>query len=374
MTHNTAVILLHQVLAFPPPTSPLCQQLAMTSSSPLSAETCLAAAIEVATIAHEFLQRSPSALASPQFAFCLFICGRLLLAHAAQYRQQQQHQHESSSPPQAQSPPPAPATLDSLVTSLLEISQRWNGHPGGPSAEFSKGPGAGIRGSQNLASRFAMRLVDARCRGGSCNVLDIRDSVYSEEEYLEPHTTTAAAAASASAVAAAVASEARGHGVLCVDVNVGVTGICGTDAGAGGGQLLSSSSEYQHASQNTGHDHQQQHQHNHHDYHGQQQESLSSSRMAAALQGTSPDGMSMAFPPLPLALQDPRLSVVNGSAAAPASIIPAESLSILEDTPRSNGGGGVVLDNFADIDAFLDPLFLADQRISVFSYSGNATQ
>lgn len=301
MTHNTAVILLHQVIAFPPPASPLCRQLATTSSSPWSAETCLAAATEVATIAHEFLQRSPRALTSPQFAFCLFICGRLLLAHTA-------HQQESAPPPRA---------FDSLVASLLDISQRWNGPSPVPSTRAAVAVGERTE-TQNLASKFAVRLVDARC-GGARNMLDIRDSVFSEECYLGTDTSQAVpehTAPTASYAEAMSRANLPGH----------------------------------HTSHDVNHE--------------------SPSRMAGP-QETSPDSISMAFPPLPLAFQDPKSTVHSAHPNAPQTMLSSAhsvvGASLYAPIPEDGG-----VDSFADFEALLDPQFATDQRISVFSHATNA--
>lgn len=110
-----------------------------------SSETCLAAATEVAIIAEKFLQGS-TALTNPQFAFCLFICGRMFLAHSAYYSV------------------PLATAFDSLVQSLVEMSRRWNG----PDDT-----------ADNLARKFARRLLRAREQGYA--VLDLRQAVYSDD-------------------------------------------------------------------------------------------------------------------------------------------------------------------------------------------------
>jgi hypothetical protein len=121
-----------------------------------SAETCLAAAVEVSIIAEKFLQNS-RILTSPQFAFCLFICGRMLLAHAAYYSA------------------PLAVSFDSIVGSLTEISGRWNG-PHGTSGS-------------NLASKFASRLLQTRQEGAES--VDIREPALSEQGGM-PTSTKAA--------------------------------------------------------------------------------------------------------------------------------------------------------------------------------------
>ncbi|CRK13909.1 hypothetical protein BN1723_014013 [Verticillium longisporum] len=142
ISHNTAVVLLHQGIAYP---APDWQTSGLRLPSASSSETCLAAATEVAIIAEKFLQGS-TALTNPQFAFCLFICGRMFLAHAIYYSV------------------PLPQGFDSLVYSLQEMSKRWNG------------PGDQV---DNLASKFARRLVRAREQGHG--MLDLSHSVYFDE-------------------------------------------------------------------------------------------------------------------------------------------------------------------------------------------------
>lgn len=155
ITHNTAVILLHQGIAYPPAHWQSCP-IKLPSAS--SAETCLEAASEIATIGHQFLSFSPI-FTNPQFSFCLFIAGRMLLAHA-RYNQV-----------------PIPPTLDTLIASLLEISQRWTGcsdttYPGG----------------DNLASSFAKRLIEApsNLMAAPRPSLDIRQTAYSDESKDQP--------------------------------------------------------------------------------------------------------------------------------------------------------------------------------------------
>jgi hypothetical protein len=153
ITHNTAVVLLHQGVAYP---APEWQSVPVRLPSSSSAETCQAAAVEVSIIAEKFLQNS-GILTNPQFAFCLFICGRMLLAHAAYY-----------------STPLAPS-FDSLVGSLSEIARRWNGP-------------YGMSGS-NLASKFASRLLQTRQEGAES--VDIREPALSEQDGMPMRTKVA---------------------------------------------------------------------------------------------------------------------------------------------------------------------------------------
>ena len=121
ITHNTAVVLLHQGIAYP---TAEWQSLPINLPSAPSAKTCLSAAVEVSIIVAEFLRNS-RCLTSPQFAFCLFICGRMLIVHSLYYTV------------------PLSPCFDELIDSLKEMSNRWNGD------QFLAG--------ENLASKFAHR-------------------------------------------------------------------------------------------------------------------------------------------------------------------------------------------------------------------------
>ncbi|KAF7591065.1 hypothetical protein BBP40_002025 [Aspergillus hancockii] len=148
-THNTAVILLHQGIAYPPLHWQSCPVKLPSASS---AETCLEAASEISTIGRQFLLCSPIQT-NPQFSFCLFIAGRMLLTHSKYYGT------------------PIPPSLDSLIASLFEMSRRWSG----PENMHD-------RQKDNLASGFAKRLVQARDNVPTSSKvsLDIRQTVYSE--------------------------------------------------------------------------------------------------------------------------------------------------------------------------------------------------
>lgn len=148
-THNTAVILLHQGIAYPPlhwKSSPV----KLPSAS--SAEACLDAASEISNLGRQFLSCSPI-LTNPQFSFCLFIAGRMLLTHSKYYGT------------------PIPPELDALIASLFEISRRWAGPPSAQDIQ-----------KDNLASGFAKRLLQARDNFSALPrpSLDIRQTAYSE--------------------------------------------------------------------------------------------------------------------------------------------------------------------------------------------------
>jgi hypothetical protein len=147
ITHNTAVVLLHQGIAYP---SSEWMSVSLQLPSASSAETCIAAATEVSIIAHEFLQgfKIPT---NPQFAFCLFVCGRLLLVHSAFYASD------------------ISRVFSSIVESLWEISRRWNGVT----------MDGGFESVENLASRFVRRLLEAQ-KKGSTSSMDIRQEAYAQ--------------------------------------------------------------------------------------------------------------------------------------------------------------------------------------------------
>jgi hypothetical protein len=118
----------------------------------------LDAASEIATIGQQFLSFSPI-FTNPQFSFCLFIAGRMILTHA-RYNQI-----------------PVPSALDVLISSLLEISQRWTGR------EQNANSMAG-----NLASSFSKRLMEAQSNSAAAArpSLDIRQTAYSDESREQP--------------------------------------------------------------------------------------------------------------------------------------------------------------------------------------------
>ena len=150
ITHNTAVGLLHQGIAYP---SPEWQASPIRLPSVSSAETCMAAATEVAIIADKYLLDSTS-LTNPQFAFCLFISGRMLLAHSLHYN--------TALPPE----------FNSLINSLMEISRRWNGPHATPGASnvaenlaSSASRSAARRSSPRSAKRKRRRKHRASANG-----------------------------------------------------------------------------------------------------------------------------------------------------------------------------------------------------------------
>lgn len=274
ITHNTAVVLLHQGIAYP---SPEWQSMPINLPSNSSADTCLAAAVEVSIITEEFL-RNADFLTNPQFAFCLFVCGRMLVAHSLYYQIQ------------------LPMELDSLISSLHEMSRRW-GYLRSASTE-------------NLASKFALRLEHAR-RSGLQNV-DMRQAAYSEDQ------------------APSVIVSPRLGGISKRDIT---------------------------------------------NKHNNSQHPLGTFGEVMPLpvrQGDSPDSITLAFPPLPLALQAQSENEVQSRApTAPvlhgdmndAGVTYHSNVHLSSEVPF---GSDII---FGDIASCFDYSLLPDQRVSTYSNS-----
>lgn len=280
ITHNTAVVLLHQGIAYP---SAEWQATTIRLPSASSAETCLAAATEVAIIADKFLQCS-LILTNPQFAFCLFICGRMLLAHAIHYNC------------------PLAPEFESLISSLGEISTRCNG------------PHTTAAAPENLASKFAVRLDQARQQGAE--PLDIREAAYSQSNSIK---------ASSSAINQQSFSDGDGPGMQSAHPGIPVgTKSVGT---------INRDEE------------------------------------------GSPDSISLAFPPLPLAFQPqldsaaqtrmPSPMPITSTLSDPSSVFAMPGASY--DNPGTSGMDAVTGPGFEQLNSYLEYSFLPNQRISMFS-------
>ena len=158
ITQNTAVIQLHQCIAFPPATL-RAYRVALPSTS--SAETCVSAVSEIGTIAQQFLQKT-SGTTHPQLGFCLFIAGRVLLVHAAHHGTDIQ------------------SMFAIISAALQEISTRWD-------SRVNKDRASSLY--NNLASRLHSRLLKAQAMKNSSMTssqanrlpLDISRPVYSED-------------------------------------------------------------------------------------------------------------------------------------------------------------------------------------------------
>jgi hypothetical protein len=128
VTHNASMILLHQMIAYPP----LHWGFRNRLPSSCSAEACYLAGVEIATITRKYLCKSLNG--SPigsQYAFCVFVAARVLLVH---WRYTPGSQ--------------LPAEFWSLMQSLDDMSARWNAFADSP-------PGV-----QNLFAKYALRLKE----------------------------------------------------------------------------------------------------------------------------------------------------------------------------------------------------------------------
>lgn len=75
LTHNTSMILLHQHIAYPPAGWGDIVKL----PSSCSAETCLSAAVETASICQKYFRHTVGGIVNSQFCFCAFVAARILL-------------------------------------------------------------------------------------------------------------------------------------------------------------------------------------------------------------------------------------------------------------------------------------------------------
>lgn len=145
VTHNTSVIMLHQVMAYP--------DAVLRSRLPTenAAKTCILAAGEIATIAAKFIANTIVVI-PPTLSFCLFIAARALLADA---------NHSNA---------PVDANFEILLQALQEGSSRWVGPDGSTERD-------------NLAGQFADRL-DAAWKSRS--PVNIRTVAFEEDHSTFP--------------------------------------------------------------------------------------------------------------------------------------------------------------------------------------------
>ncbi|KAJ5364918.1 uncharacterized protein N7496_010631 [Penicillium cataractarum] len=142
ITHNASMILLHQPIAFPPHEWTFRSRL----PSSCSAETCQQAAFEIATITEQYLKVSPPTFPLyPQFSFCVYVAARLLLAYETNHSIEIHPLHSRS-------------VIDdrfwALVSSLDEMSRRWNGHGIAVLETMTFG--------EDLAAKYALKLREMK--------------------------------------------------------------------------------------------------------------------------------------------------------------------------------------------------------------------
>jgi hypothetical protein len=241
----------------------------------------MAASVEVSIIAAEFL-RNMQCLTNPQFAFCLFICGRMLLAHTFYYNIS------------------LPKEFDSLIDSLQVMARRWNGDHS--------------TAKSNLASKFATRLNNARQAG--LQTLDIRQAAYADNP--------AGLADGATNASSNTFGDIQ-NGSSTIEQRLGAFGEVSP---------------------------------------------------VAVDQGETPDSITLAFPPLPLAFQAQPSS--RNHTAMPSPNLDRMSRAYFTSSKYSNLNSDMALPPgmsvngnvpLEDLTSFLDYSFLPDQRVSAFSHS-----
>ncbi|RDW68680.1 hypothetical protein BP5796_09337 [Coleophoma crateriformis] len=160
ITHNASMILLHQLIAYPPADWHWATRL----PSRCSADTCQTAGLETSSITENYL-RSPtkSKIVNCQFTFCLFIAARVLLGNTVPYPLFM----ETRSPPfhwrYYEDPSPLPAFFK-LIASLDTLSNRW-----GCTTKVH------AKSQQNLAAQYArlLRRMHERCLSDSKYRIDV---------------------------------------------------------------------------------------------------------------------------------------------------------------------------------------------------------
>lgn len=160
VTHNASMILLHQLIAYPPEHWGFRSRLPSTCS----VEACYTASIEIARITHNYLENSNEH--SPigiQYTFCIFIAARVLLIHWRYLG------HDTVA-----------EEFWSLVASLEEISKRWS--------SFSE------PAQKDLATQYAncLKGLHTRCTHDASFRINVMDYAIEADHYStfrpqEPH-------------------------------------------------------------------------------------------------------------------------------------------------------------------------------------------
>lgn len=136
VTHNASILLLHQPIAFLSTALHTHPSFGAQLPSASSAETCRAAAVEIALITKNYLKTSAGTLPlSNQFAFCVYVAARSLLVHWRYYM-------TAAVAPEYQS----------LLDSLGRMADRWCGGPRGRACVDC------------LAARYARKLAEMHQR------------------------------------------------------------------------------------------------------------------------------------------------------------------------------------------------------------------
>ncbi|KAJ5765699.1 hypothetical protein N7520_005258 [Penicillium odoratum] len=139
LTHNAAMILLHQHVAYPPTT--WCGVIKLPSAC--SAETCQLAAVEIASITDKYLCFM-GGIVNNQFAFCAFVAARVLLAHWLSAQE---------------TGDPLAYEFFSLIDSLRNMSRRWMGFYSREGTNMGDGDGNNVGPSgSDMMAKYATQL------------------------------------------------------------------------------------------------------------------------------------------------------------------------------------------------------------------------
>lgn len=224
------------------------------------------------------------------------------------------------------------ADFDSLTNSLLEISRRWNGSWPQPRSEAT---------TENLASKFAARLIQAKIEGPG--MLDIRKAAYSEDAGQK----TASASPQRVENGSTTLPETM-HRSLELDQERGARSVIDTNPTT--------------------------------EFNSSMIGSFDDSYMQAGPSENSPDSISLAFPPLPMSFQPQASSSMPSPAGghdslAQGSFFPAgmDNYDHAVQRGRELGfnnpamGYGASGEDYQDLMSFFEYPFLPSQRISTFS-------
>jgi hypothetical protein len=135
LIHDTALILLHQPIAYPPPGLKAIARL----PNFCSAETCEQAAVETSAITSKYLRFTEEMMVNADFVYCALVAAKALLVHSIYYNTA------------------LSSEFFTLTQNMEEMSRRWRGYEDDGNEKSSK---------LDLAGVYALRLREyhARCQ------------------------------------------------------------------------------------------------------------------------------------------------------------------------------------------------------------------
>ncbi|KAH7112922.1 fungal-specific transcription factor domain-containing protein [Dendryphion nanum] len=167
VTHNASMILLHQLIAYPPIEWHFRNRL----PSAWSADACLSAGTEIAKITQNYLLSSrESSPVGNQYAFCVFIAARVLLVHWRYLCENEPVQE-----------------FWSLVQSLEEMSKRWTalGEPFPRDHDLSAKYAARLKSLYDVCSKDKSYRINVT---GYTNEIDHLNACGSRESKQDGHS------------------------------------------------------------------------------------------------------------------------------------------------------------------------------------------